>query len=92
MTSSLKTILMLSLFTVSTFSAASDISSIEIDETATADELLKQYEALTEDMNAEVQLQQVEQQLEQESHELLQPICLEYSIDINTGEESCISQ
>ncbi len=92
MTSSLKIILMLSLFTTSTFVTATDISSIEVEDNATADELLTQYEALTEDMSAEVQLQKIEQELEQEHLELLQPICVEYSIDIDTGEESCISQ
>ncbi|MPY25928.1 hypothetical protein FM037_02105 [Shewanella psychropiezotolerans] len=93
MTSSLKNILMISLLTASSLVSATDLSSLEIDETkATADEVLSQYQALTDEMDAEAQLDKIDQQLDQENLELLQPICTEYSIDMDTGEEICTSQ
>ena len=93
MTSSLRNILMISLLTTSSLVSATDLSSLEIDETkATADEVLSQYQALTDEMDAEAQLDKIDQQLDQENLELLQPICTEYSIDMDTGEEICTSQ
>ena len=93
MTFSLKYILMISLLTASSLVSATDLSSLEIDETkATADEVLSQYQALTDEMSAEAQIDKIDQQLDQENLELLQPICSEYSIDMETGEEICTSQ
>lgn len=93
MTSSLRNILMISLLTTSSLVSATDLSSLEIDETkATADEVLSQYQALTDEMDAEAQLEKIDQQLDQENLELLQPLCIEYSIDMETGEEICTSQ
>ncbi|AQS40374.1 hypothetical protein Sps_05305 [Shewanella psychrophila] len=93
MTFSLKNILMISLLTTSSLVSATDLTNLEIDETkATADEVLSQYQALNEEMDAETQLDKIDQQLDQENLELLQPICTEYSIDIDTGEELCTTQ
>ncbi|MCL1061557.1 hypothetical protein MK852_05330 [Shewanella benthica] len=92
MTFSLKNILMFSLLTASSLVSATDLSSLEIDETkATADEVLSQYQAIADDMSAEAQLDRIDQQLDQENLEMLQPICTEYSIDMDTGEEICTS-
>ena len=83
---------MISLLTASSLVSATDLSSLEIDETkATADAVLSQYQALTDEMDAEPQLDKIDQQLDQENLELLQPICSEYSIDMDTGEEICTS-
>ena len=93
MTSSLKNILMIALLATSSMASATEHTTLDIDEsTATADELLVQYEAINEEMDAESQLEKIEHQLDQENLELLQPICIEYTIDIDTGEEHCTSQ
>ncbi|SQH74948.1 conserved exported protein of unknown function [Shewanella benthica] len=92
MTSSLKNILMLSLLAASSLVSATDLTNLKIDEAkATADDVLSQYQALTDDMSADEQLEENYQQLEQENLEMLQPICTEYSIDLDTGEEICTS-
>ncbi|NRB22587.1 hypothetical protein [Shewanella sp.] len=90
MISSLKNILIISLLTTSSLVNATDLSRFEIDETkATAEEVLSQYQALTEGMDAETQLDKIDRQLDQEVHEMLKSICTEYSIDLKTGEEIC---
>ncbi|WP_299790429.1 hypothetical protein [uncultured Shewanella sp.] len=94
MTSSIKNTLLISLFSLTFIGVNANASElISIDEsTTTAHELLSQYEAMTEDMSADRQLEAVEKQLNSEDLDLLQPICSEYMIDLNTGDEVCVAQ
>lgn len=95
MTFSIKNTLLISLFTFPFVMGVNANASelISIDESATsADEILSQYEALAEDMSADRQLEAIENQLKDEELDLLQPICTEYSIDLNTGDEVCVEQ
>jgi len=93
----IKNTLIISIFTfpllmgVGVSANASELISIEESATS-ADEILSQYEALAEDMSADKQLEAIENQLKDEELNLLQPICSEYSIDLNTGEEVCLGQ
>ncbi|WP_231847760.1 hypothetical protein [Shewanella violacea] len=84
---------MISLLATSSLVSASELTSLEIDDTqTTADEVLSQYQALTEDMSAEAQLEEIDKQLDQENIELLQSLCSPDAIDTNRSEESCIEQ
>ncbi len=97
MTSSIKNTLLISLlafpFVMGVGVSANATELQGIDENATsADEILEQYEALAEDMSADKQLEAIENQLKDEEIDLLQSICTEYKIDLNTGDEVCIEQ
>jgi len=95
MTFSIKNTLFISLFTlpfvIGVNANASELIGIEESATS-ADELLSQYEALAEDMSADRQLEAIENQLKDEELDLLQPICREYNIDLNSGDEVCVEQ
>lgn len=95
MTFSIKNTLLISLFTFPFVMGVNANANelISIDESATsADEILEQYEALAEDMSADKQLEAIENQLKDEEIDLLQSICREYKIDLNTGDEVCVEQ
>ena len=89
MTSSLKNILIFSLLSASSLVSATDLSSLEVDDKATAEEVLAQYQAVGEEKDAETQLEEGEQRLDQENAELLQPLCPGSSVD-TTGSEGDI--
>ncbi|RTR40516.1 hypothetical protein EKG38_00915 [Shewanella canadensis] len=93
MTFSIKNTLLISLFTFPFVMGVNASELISIDESATsADEILEQYESLAEDMSADRQLEAIENQLKDEELDLLQPICREYRVDLNTGDEVCVEQ
>lgn len=95
MTFSIKNTLLISLFTlpfvIGVNANASELISIE-ESVTSADEILEQYEDLAEDMSADRQLEAIENQLNDEELDLLQPICREYNIDLNSGDEVCVEQ
>lgn len=97
MTFGIKKTLLISLFAfpfvmgLGTTANATELQGID-ENAASADEILEQYEALAEDMSADKQLEAIENQLQNEEIDLLQSICTEYRIDLNTGDEVCIEQ